>query len=187
MWYRSTGAETEANSGAFKHVQIWLFVVSNDDGRSFFVTMTTLLPPVKTAEITSEVSQAEKEVQNLKAADPFNVVEMTIEVAVERTRTFEALKARDATVQRLVEAHEIIRQKSAALELLQQNLKSRTNSPFVADSAQTTERSETTRMKDEIAQHERTIVEQRIEIRMLKEAAAQAAQALEISQRYSNF
>ncbi|KAG6915825.1 hypothetical protein DXG01_009658 [Tephrocybe rancida] len=142
--------------------------------------MSTLVPPepALTTEKTIaevELAQAKKEIGILKAADPFNVVEMAIEVAVERARTSEALKARDATVQRLVEAHESIRQKSAALELLQQNLKSRANSPF-SDSAPTIERIEMARMRDEIVRLERTIVELRIEIRTLKERAAKLSE-----------
>ncbi|KAF5386687.1 hypothetical protein D9615_002059 [Tricholomella constricta] len=130
----------------------------------------------------SELAQAKKELEILKAADPFNVVEMAIEVAIERTRTLEALKARDAVVQRLVDAHESLRQKSAALELLQQ--KSRAASPFLADSAPTIERIEMARMKDEIARLERTIVELRIEIRLLKENAVNLMKATEAPPRY---
>ncbi|KAG5340440.1 hypothetical protein C0989_001583 [Termitomyces sp. Mn162] len=119
-----------------------------------------------------EPDQAEPEIDTPKTPDPFRVADLAIEVAIERTRTNEALKARDATVQRLVEAHESIRQKSATIELLQQNIKSRASSPFIPDSSTATDRTETTKMKEEIARLERTIVELRIEIRTLKENAA---------------
>ncbi|KAG5636338.1 hypothetical protein H0H81_008360 [Sphagnurus paluster] len=101
-----------------------------------------------------------------KAADPINIVEMAVEIAVERTRTTEALRARDAAVNRLVDAHEALRAKSAALEILQQ--KSRAGTPLASESS---DRTELVRMKDEIARLERTIVELRIEIRLLKESA----------------
>ncbi|KAG6840593.1 hypothetical protein C0991_005683 [Blastosporella zonata] len=152
--------------------------------------MTTLMPPdsalnTDRTTLETDLAQAKKEIQILKAADPFNVVEMALEVAVERSRTIEALKARDATVQRLVDAHESIRQKAAAIEVLQQNLKSRANSPFPSDSTTSADRIEIAKLRDEIARLERTIVELRIEIRMIKETAARSTempQALENKQ-----
>ncbi|KAG5642805.1 hypothetical protein DXG03_002089 [Asterophora parasitica] len=136
--------------------------------------MATLIAPHHAPDTTrtalkidsdSELAQTKKELEILKSTDPFKVVEMAIEVGIERTRTQEALKARDEVVQRLVDAHESLRQKSAALEALQQ----RVGTPSLADSAPNIERIEMARMKDEIAGLERTIVELRIEIRTLKE------------------
>ncbi|GLB35623.1 hypothetical protein LshimejAT787_0211880 [Lyophyllum shimeji] len=130
----------------------------------------------------ADFADAKQEVRTPKAPDPFNVVELALELATERMRTVEAMKARDAVVQRLVDAHESIRQKTAALELLQQ--KSRATSPFLADSASTPEKIEMARMKDEIARLERTIVELRIEIRCLKESAANLVKPIEPPPRY---
>ncbi|KAJ6500820.1 hypothetical protein C8R45DRAFT_1123429 [Mycena sanguinolenta] len=52
-------------------------------------------------------------------ADPMSVVEMALEVEVERARAIEALSARDAAIQRLSEAYVSVRQKTAIIERLQ--------------------------------------------------------------------
>ncbi|KAG6885365.1 hypothetical protein C0993_002695 [Termitomyces sp. T159_Od127] len=123
-----------------------------------------------------ELAQAKPEIDTPKASDPLRVTEMAVEVAIERSRATEALKARDATVQRLVVAHESIRQKSATIELLQRSLKSRVDTPLTSDSPTPTDRLEATKTKEEVARLERTIVELRVEIRKLKENAAQSVE-----------
>ncbi|KAG6860567.1 hypothetical protein C0995_009781 [Termitomyces sp. Mi166 len=143
--------------------------------------MTTLVQqnPVLNVDATTletEPAQTKPELDVPKVPDPLRVTEWAIEVAIERTRTTEALKARDATVQRLVEAHESIRQKSTTIDLLQQNIKSRANSPFTPDSLMSADRTEASKTKEEIARLERTIVELRVEIRTLKENAARSVE-----------
>ncbi|KAG6811809.1 hypothetical protein H0H92_005732 [Tricholoma furcatifolium] len=146
---------------------------------------TSVLPdsaidPANENNIEEALAQAKKEVELLKATNPLNVVELALEAAIERTRTLEALKARDATVQRLVEAQESIRQKSAAIDLLQQNIRSRANSPFATDATLVIDRAA---VKEEMARLERTIVEQRIEIRTLKDAATKSSEPSRVSFR----
>ncbi|KAF7353891.1 hypothetical protein MVEN_01075000 [Mycena venus] len=51
--------------------------------------------------------------------DPTSVVEMALEVEVERARAIEALSARDAAIHRLSEAYVSLRQKMAIIERLQ--------------------------------------------------------------------
>ncbi|KAF8061778.1 hypothetical protein FPV67DRAFT_1586897, partial [Lyophyllum atratum] len=134
----------------------------------------------------SSLSQPKKELRIVKAAtDPFSVVEIAIDLSEERMRTMEAMKARDAVVQRLVDAHDSIRQKSATIDILQQNLqKSRAGSPFLSESVPTKEKVEMARTKDEIARLQRTIVELRIEIRVLKESAGNLAKPTESPKSY---
>ncbi|KAJ7107225.1 hypothetical protein C8R43DRAFT_1045129 [Mycena crocata] len=57
---------------------------------------------------------------SLKVSDPLSVVEMALEVEVERARATEALAARDAAIQRLSDAYVSLRQKMAVIERLQQ-------------------------------------------------------------------
>ncbi|KAJ7819056.1 hypothetical protein B0H14DRAFT_3876804 [Mycena olivaceomarginata] len=54
-----------------------------------------------------------------KVSDPMSVVEMALEVEVERARAIEALSARDAAIQRLSEACVSVRQKTTIIERLQ--------------------------------------------------------------------
>ncbi|KAG6884260.1 hypothetical protein C0992_006654 [Termitomyces sp. T32_za158] len=115
---------------------------------------------------------------------PLRITEMAVEIAIERSRATEALKARDATVQRLVEAHESVQQKSASIELLQRSLKSRVNPPLTSDSPTPIDRLEATKTKEEIVRLKRTIVELRVEIRTLRE---NAANSVEMSQALSEF
>ncbi|KAG6876599.1 hypothetical protein C0992_012307 [Termitomyces sp. T32_za158] len=104
-----------------------------------------------------EFAQAKLEIDAPKTTDPLRITEMAVDIAIERSRATEALKARDATVQRLVEAHESIRQKSASIELLQRSLKSRVDPPLTSDSPTPIDRLEATKTKEEIARLERTI------------------------------
>ncbi|KAG6849914.1 hypothetical protein H0H93_003782 [Arthromyces matolae] len=123
--------------------------------------------PIETESFENESVPAINQDESSELKAPVGISpDMAIEVAIERTRTSEALKARDAAVDRLVEAHESIRQKTATIELLQQNIKTRTSSSFASDPLPPLDAA---RMKDEIASLERTIVELRIEIRTLKE------------------
>ncbi|CAK5268255.1 unnamed protein product [Mycena citricolor] len=57
---------------------------------------------------------------SLKPTDPFSVLEMVLEVEVERKRATEALSARDAAIQRLSEAYVSLRQKMCIIDRLQQ-------------------------------------------------------------------
>ncbi|KAJ7778843.1 hypothetical protein DFH07DRAFT_911209 [Mycena maculata] len=59
-------------------------------------------------------------IPSLKVSDPLSVVEMALEVEVERARATEALTARDAAIQRLSDAYVSLRQKIAIIERLQQ-------------------------------------------------------------------
>ncbi|KAF7359056.1 hypothetical protein MSAN_01246500 [Mycena sanguinolenta] len=54
-----------------------------------------------------------------KVSDPMSVVEMALEIEVERARAIEALSARDAAIQRLSQAYVSLRQKTAIIERLQ--------------------------------------------------------------------
>ncbi|KAF8888233.1 hypothetical protein BD779DRAFT_461367 [Infundibulicybe gibba] len=67
-----------------------------------------------------ELAQAREQIEILKAADPYRVVDMAIEIQVERARAVEALRARDAAIHRLSEAYISLRQKTTTLERVQQ-------------------------------------------------------------------
>ncbi|KAF7294621.1 hypothetical protein MIND_00998700 [Mycena indigotica] len=81
---------------------------------------------INTVPGLEEFLQVTKETgtQSLKVKDPLSVVEMALEVEVERSRATEALAARDAAIHRLHEACASIRQKMILIEQLQQNLPS---------------------------------------------------------------
>ncbi|KAJ7084875.1 hypothetical protein B0H15DRAFT_847955 [Mycena belliarum] len=59
-------------------------------------------------------------IPSLKISDPLSVVEMALEVEVERARAVEALTARDAAIERLSDAYLSLRQKITIIERLQQ-------------------------------------------------------------------
>ncbi|KAJ7611790.1 hypothetical protein FB45DRAFT_941020 [Roridomyces roridus] len=63
----------------------------------------------------------EQGIPPFKVSDPLSVVEMALEVEVERSRAKEALVARDAAIQRLADAYSSIRQKMTIIERLQQS------------------------------------------------------------------
>ncbi|KAJ7494337.1 hypothetical protein B0H11DRAFT_2227758 [Mycena galericulata] len=69
----------------------------------------------------------EQGIPPLKVSDPLSVVEMALEVEVERARAKEALVARDAAVERLSDAYVSIRQKMVIIERLQQAPQDRTS------------------------------------------------------------
>ncbi|KAJ7184598.1 hypothetical protein C8R46DRAFT_1343652 [Mycena filopes] len=71
--------------------------------------------------------------------DPTSVVEMALEVELERTRAAEALSARDAALQRLSEAYLSIRQKTAIIERLQQAPQAQPSSSHVNEQVLTLE------------------------------------------------
>lgn len=55
------------------------------------------------------------------AQSPFRVVELALEIQIERMRVVEFLKARDAAVERLADAYTLVRQYSELIEHLQQD------------------------------------------------------------------
>ncbi|KAH6919293.1 hypothetical protein BKA70DRAFT_1394622 [Coprinopsis sp. MPI-PUGE-AT-0042] len=68
------------------------------------------------------IDQLVIEMQSLRAAtqdSPFRVVELALEIQVERMRVVEVLKARDAAVGRLADAYTLVRQYSEFIEHLQ--------------------------------------------------------------------
>ncbi|KAK0210146.1 hypothetical protein DFS33DRAFT_260537 [Desarmillaria ectypa] len=71
--------------------------------------------------LTNELAQAKRELEVLKAADPFKIVEMSIAISAERMKVTEAMQARDAAVLRLSEAYVSLRQKVAIIDRLQGN------------------------------------------------------------------
>ncbi|KAK0492072.1 hypothetical protein EDD18DRAFT_1358113 [Armillaria luteobubalina] len=71
--------------------------------------------------LVNEVAQVKRELEVLKAADPFKIVEMAVEIATERMKVTEAMQARDAAVLRLSEAYISLRQKVAIIDRLQSN------------------------------------------------------------------
>ncbi|KAJ7221463.1 hypothetical protein GGX14DRAFT_429784 [Mycena pura] len=78
--------------------------------------------PVSAVPGLEELFKMKKEagIPPLKVMDPLSVVEMALEVEVERARAAEALAARDAAIQRLSDAYLSIRQNKAIIERLQQ-------------------------------------------------------------------
>ncbi|KAK0229091.1 hypothetical protein EDD85DRAFT_135626 [Armillaria nabsnona] len=71
--------------------------------------------------LVNELAQVKRELEILKAADPFKIVEMAIEISAERMKVTEAMQARDAAVLRLSEAYISLRQKVTMIDRLQGN------------------------------------------------------------------
>lgn len=96
---------------------------------------------------------------------------MVIELQTERRKLNEAMNARDAVVQRLVDAYESILQKSVLIEHLQQKIQQEPRGdspfPFKADHAR-----DSVGMKDEITRMESIIKDLRDEMKRLKDAPA---------------
>jgi DNA repair exonuclease SbcCD ATPase subunit len=96
---------------------------------------------------------------------------MAIEVQVERMRVSEMMSARDAAVQRLSNAYESLRQKTAIIERLKQEKQEPTcNSPFPSNMNLGLEQLEIARLREEIASLEVIIKDLRHEIRTLKDS-----------------
>lgn len=72
--------------------------------------------------LANELAQARQELEILKAADPFKVVDMVIELSTERMKVKQAVKARDMAVQRLSEAYTSLGQKAAIIDHLQDSV-----------------------------------------------------------------
>ncbi|KAF8626346.1 hypothetical protein AX15_005003 [Amanita polypyramis BW_CC] len=82
-------------------------------------------PPVDSKPLgathNDDVEQVNNELRVLKPNYPFRLVEMAFELQSERLRAVEALKARDAAVQRLADAYTLLKEKTEQLESLQLN------------------------------------------------------------------
>ncbi|KAF9460871.1 hypothetical protein BDZ94DRAFT_1168774, partial [Collybia nuda] len=102
---------------------------------------------------------------------PFRVVDMVIEIQTERRKVTEAMNARDAVVQRLVDAYESIHEKTALIEHLQKQIQQepRGDSPFPFKTGPGGEKLEASRAKDGISGLENAIKRLREERELLKE------------------
>ncbi|KAF8830921.1 hypothetical protein HHX47_DHR1000012 [Lentinula edodes] len=67
----------------------------------------------------NEIDVLKKRLALLQSSDPYNVVEMAINIAAERDKADDAIKARDAAVQRLTDAYISIEQKLEIIGRLQ--------------------------------------------------------------------
>ena len=94
---------------------------------------------------------------------------MAIEVQVERMRVSEMMSARDAAIQRLSNAYESIRQKTAIIERLQQE--AIRNSSLPSTPVSVPEQLEIPRLREEITNLEAVIKDLRHEIKVLKDHA----------------
>lgn len=99
------------------------------------------------------------------------MVDMVVEIQTERRKVTEAMNARDAVVQRLVDAYESIHEKTALIEHLQKQIQQepRGDSPFPFKTGPGGEKSEASRAKDGISGLENAIKRLREERELLKE------------------
>ncbi|KAF8652803.1 hypothetical protein AX16_004155 [Volvariella volvacea WC 439] len=135
-----------------------------------YVSPTLVGTPVSPAD---ELAQARQEIEILKNSDPFRVVEMALELQVERMRVVEAMNARDATVQRLSDAYNALRQKTAVIEQLQETIKrSASENAPVAERTTDVKDGQMKAKDEEIAGLEKTLKALQEEIRVLKVSAA---------------
>jgi len=104
---------------------------------------------------------------NLGFKDPFNVVEMAIEVQTERMRVTEMMNARDAAVQRLSDAYESLRQKTATIE----HMTKERDCQLPLKTTYGSDHLEIERLRAEIASLEVVIKDLRDEIKALKDTA----------------
>ena len=107
---------------------------------------------------------------------------MAIEVQVERMRVSEMMSARDAAIQRLSNAYESIRQKTATIERLQQE--AIRNSSFPSTPVSVPEQLEITRLREEITNLEAVIKDLRHEIKVLKDHAPGHTKSLDPPPQY---
>ncbi|KAF8895756.1 hypothetical protein CPB85DRAFT_210335 [Mucidula mucida] len=119
---------------------------------------------MESESVLAELAQVRRELEYLKTADPFRVVEMAIEIATERMKVVDAMAARDAAVQRLSDAYVSLRQKITIIERLQHDPYDNEPSP-----EQVAAQAEIDRLKNEIALLEATVCTLREDIRVLKE------------------
>ncbi|KAK0455193.1 uncharacterized protein EV420DRAFT_1694483 [Desarmillaria tabescens] len=134
--------------------------------------------------LANELAQVKRELEILKAADPFKVVEMAIEISTERMKVTEAMHARDAAVRRLSEAYISLRQKVAIIDRLQGN----SHGPeFFKECMSLAQRdggvTETDMLKEEISALESIVKSLREEMR---EQSAQTAASTEPPPRYDD-
>jgi predicted nucleic acid-binding Zn-ribbon protein len=104
---------------------------------------------------------------------------MAIEVQVERMRVSEMMSARDAAVQRLSNAYESLRQKTAIIERLKQE--SICNSPFPSN---VPDQLEMAQLREEITSLEVVIKDLRHEIQALKDCAPGHTKSLDPPPQY---
>ncbi|KAF9018412.1 hypothetical protein BDZ89DRAFT_1073925 [Hymenopellis radicata] len=114
--------------------------------------------------VHAELAQVRRELEYMKTADPFRVVEMAIEIATERIKVVDAMAARDAAVQRLSDAYISLRQKITIIERLQHDPYNNEPSP-----EQVAAQAEIDRLKSEITVLEATVCALKEDIRVLKE------------------
>ncbi|KAJ2929854.1 hypothetical protein H1R20_g7243, partial [Candolleomyces eurysporus] len=78
-----------------------------------------LVTTIDDEEQNEALCQLSRGLELLRDATPFRVVEMALEIQVEKMRVVEAMKARDAAVHRLLEAYTSVRRHSEVIEQLQ--------------------------------------------------------------------
>lgn len=108
------------------------------------------------------------------------MVDMAIEVQVERMRVSEMMSARDAAVQRLSDAYESLHQKTAIIE----SLKQEPNSPIPSTSGPGTDQLEIARLRGEISSLEAVVKSLRQEIKSLKEHASSHIKSIDLPPQY---
>ncbi|KAF9265912.1 hypothetical protein L218DRAFT_1075448 [Marasmius fiardii PR-910] len=111
----------------------------------------------------------------MKRSDLFRMVDMAIEIEKERAKVLDAMNARDATVGRLGEAFNSLRQKTALLERLQRESKLTGTADhglelFDQDREESLS-SEVLKLRQEIDSLENTIQDLRDEVKLLKESS----------------
>ncbi|THV06900.1 hypothetical protein K435DRAFT_789004 [Dendrothele bispora CBS 962.96] len=77
-------------------------------------------PPLQSS---NDLDIVKKQLELLKTADPFSVVDMAIQIENERRKVQDAMSARDAAVMRLADAYVYLEQKTAMIERLQQEMR----------------------------------------------------------------